>query len=414
MSKHPLTLPLILLATLLAGCVAQPAAAVPVSTEPATSEWIEPATPSPAAPAVPQAILDQLPKLQAAGLRIQENAQGWALVSRTGNATVSAAQAPNMISIVDETGAAIEYSADSYELREMAVVGLDSIQLVKDTQGNVERFYLEEENVWVTPIEQFGDFARLKEDINLCPRIEKEDVWSGRWLGSVTLVDTDPISENVKLPDYMMYWLTSAPGGYWIMLQDVVDGLPDVSGHAHLGINRDNDYRDFLNCGLLRSENGEDMVLATERVITPDRKRLYLSYGFGYGPGGEWSLVENVYYGSSFYNLVDSVLLARDTPKPDGYAAKVLRPLIFFEAAEGALIKEWLGGSVANAPSTGNYLYDLPQNDPTGIFSDFDSIPLVRGQIQEAGPEISKLQYMILMSTWIGSIFPDYFTSAQN
>ncbi|MCW5878082.1 MAG: hypothetical protein KIS80_04360 [Anaerolineales bacterium] len=422
MSKQLLTRFFIFLAILIGGCAGQPTVILQASTEVATSaELIETATPSPSAPAVPQAILDQLPKLQAAGLRIEENDEGWALVGRTGDASVRATEAPNMISIIDETGAVIEYSADRYELREMDVVGLDSIQIVKDAQGNVERFYLEEEDVWVTPIEQFSDFARLKEDINLCPRIENEDVWRGVWLRSVALADTEPMPENITLPDYFMYRVNKAPTSYWVMLQDVVNGLQDVSGHINLGINRENDYRKYLSCALTQAENGADVLVGAERVFTPEGKRLYLSYGWGYSHNGEWSLTDTR-YGSQLYNLLDSVLLAKDNSARQGHASVILRPLIFFGAYAGAFdgtTQGWLGG-VTGASSPGYELYSLPQNNPLALRANFEQTIKEQqrqlpygGEIIRAGPEIAKLQRMILMSTWIGDIAPEYFASSK-
>lgn len=383
-------------------------------------ELIETATPSPLALAIPQAILDQLPKLQAAGIRIEQNDEGWALINRTGDASVRATEAPDMISIIDETGAILEYSADRYELREMDVVGLDSIQLMKDAQGNVERFYLEEEDVWVTPIEQFGDFARLKEDINLCPRIENEDVWRGRWLRSVALADTEPMPEDVKLPDYMMYRVTKAPTSYWVMLHDVVSGLQDTSGHSNLGINQENDYRKYLSCALTQNESGEEMLLGTERVFTPDGKRLYLTYGWGQEWSTDGSWANDIRYGSYLWNIIDSVLLARDVPKTSGHESVALRPLIYFGSYAGApdgTAQGWLGG-VNGSASPGYELYNLPQNDPLSILPNFEEIIREKqrelpygGQIIEAGSEIAELQRMILMSTWIGQIIPSgYFT----
>jgi hypothetical protein len=423
MSKQPLTRFFIFLAILIGGCAGQPTVNLQASTEVAIgAELIETATPSPLAPAVPQAILDQLPKLQAAGLRIEENDEGWALVGRTGDASVRATEAPNMISIIDETGAVIEYSADRYELREMDVVGLDSIQIVKDAQGNVERFYLEEEDVWVIPIEQFGDFARLKEDINLCPRIENEDVWRGIWLRSVALADTEPMPENVKLPDYFTYWVTKAPTSYRVMLQDVVNGLPDVSSHANLGINQENDYRKYLSCALTQTESSEQILLAAERVFTPEGKRLYLTYGVGQ-EWGNWT--EDINYHNKFLmNFVDSVLLARSIPATGKEASVELRPLIYFGAYAGAFdgtSQGWLGG-VSETPSTGYELYNLPQNNPLTLRANFEQTIKEQqrqlpygGQIVEVGSEIAKLQEMILMSTWIANIYPEfYFTSPQN
>lgn len=383
---------------------------VPILTED-LGQLIDVATVTPTRIPVPAVILDQLPKLQAAGLRIEQNDEGWALINHTGDASVRATEAPDMISIIDETGAILEYSADRYELREMNVVGLDSIQLMKDAQGNVERFYLEEEDVWVTPIEQFGDFARLKEDINLCPRIENEDVWRGRWLRSVALADTEPMPENVKLPDNMIYYLTSTPTGYYILLQDVVDGLLDASGHINLGINQENDYRKYLSCALTQNESGEEMLLGTERVFTPDGKRLYLTYGWGQEWSTDGSWADDIPYGSHLYNIVDSVLLARDVPKVSGHESVMLRPLISWNF-DNPPHDEWYG-VVEGEYAAGGELYKNPINNPENMIPNFEQIPLVRGQIKEAGPEIAKLQRMIVMSTWIGQIIPSgYFTSS--
>lgn len=383
-----------------------------VSSSPDIDPTIKPTIEStPTAEPAPASLESQMSLLKPAGYKLQHSAEGWELLDRNGKSVLISKEAAT-ITIIAENGDELLFPAEDFEVKKTIGAGVDFILTVKNPEGKVDHFFLDKEGSWVTPIEQQTD----PNVIENYTQVELNDLWDGRMLYS-EMLNAQQFPEGTIVPDYFTYWLTNSPTGFYVMLQDVVNGLPDVSGDSNLKIHSDNDYRRYINFSRSQTPSGVEVVIGTEQVLMPDGKTsLFLHYVYGQ----EWPWDKDIKYGSHQYNLIDSVFLKNTTPAKPNHVYVAMRPVIFFETFDPDLMNKW-GGIVQSNPDTaGTELYKLPQNKPVTILPNFENTihemqPQLPwdGQVTKVGSEIDVLQYMGLLSTWAYTVSPDYFNPSK-
>lgn len=364
----------------------------------------------------PESLTRQESQLILAGYTIQATPEGIQLVNREGLAVLSSTE-PQMIKISTQSGEK-EFSQNTFVVRETIGAGVENILTIQSQQGEVEYFFLDRTNEWVTPIEQQTN----PKEIENYPQIDINDIWNGRALYS-ELLSAEPFPEGTLVPDQLAYtlWRTGG-GGYLVKIQHLVDGNYDTQLAFYRDlIRQNNDYQRWIAFYRSQTPDGIDVLIGTEQILSTDGETsIFLHYIFG----PEWPWEDDYRFPSGrTLNLIDNVFQATDpsVSDPNNELGRVIRPVItvVYEDPElaGRGIQILPGGAENNPPAAGGNLYlNFNQNNPVNVREDLAQ--LISNAAETTGPtvyvsavgsEIEDMQYIALMGTLNHVITPEYF-----
>lgn len=368
-------------------------------------------------PVVPESFTEQLDILQDQGFKLENKDGVWMFVEGDSGKEVIAAKDETTVVVKTQSGEELEFPQESFEVKEVSGVGVSAILTLENTDGSVEYFYLnhEDNEYWTTPLEIQANPEVIE---NYTP-IELEDVWSGRLLFSELLI-AEPFPEGTAVPDKFVYQMFRFPKGVLIELDSYFDESTQNLGNPGYqdNIDKDNDYRKWVAFYTITMSNGENAIIATQQVLSQDGEN---SVFFHHIFGSEWPWDRNYSDAGFGVNVIDTVFLARDIENHnasniEGWA---ISPAIFFEGAT----PEWQSNFFSvgfNPPRTtaGAQFYEMENNNPLFLRPDLEGIIEdalqnlnTGGYVTDAGEEIYKLQYMMLLGHG-GTRFPqDYFES---
>lgn len=333
-------------------------------------------------------------------------------------ATLGATETPNVSKIVLESGEAVEFLNTAFEDVPVEAAGIESIQVVKNSAGEVQYFYLDKEGYWVTPIE----FQTNPEDLENYTQITLEDMWSGRVLYSEAL-RAEPFAEGAMVPDKFVYELWRYPRGTAV---DLIAWF-DESAYNHSSpdfqevVNVSNDYRRWIAFYKLIDPSGDELIVGTQQVLNSDGKTsLFFHHQFG----KEMNWDENHGDLNSKYTVLNSVFNARDPGNADDSQRFFVNPTIFFQGITPEATEQFFsifGTPSSRPPTSGIELYQNSLNNPLLIATGLETMittamqnPDFRygGNLPFSGDEIEKLQYMFLLGG-ISTVHKDYLSSGN-
>jgi hypothetical protein len=199
----------------------------------------------------PASVMESLAELQNIGYTVKQTAEGISLISPDGHSLLTAT-AEKQVIVPGKNGETIQIAEGEYhyEMVPTKGVGVEFIQTMKDSEGNIQYMYLDKVGYWDTLAEVGTDLSNPER----FPSCEMDDVWSGRLLYTELLTIAKEFPEGTVVPDRYFYNLKHGNQGYYVQLEAVINGLNESSGHENLGINVNNDFQN--NCGISLPNSG--------------------------------------------------------------------------------------------------------------------------------------------------------------
>lgn len=232
---------------------------------------------------------------------------------------------PSIKTIRLETGEEFDFPLQAFENVSTIVAGIESIQVVRNTAGEVEYFLLPEKGYWVAPIE----INTNPDNIENYPQISLEDGWDERLLYSEAL-EARPFPEGTAVPDRFVYKLLRSPLGSHIQLV----GWFDESEYNYSdpgfqeNINIDNDYKRWIAFYRSTTPNETEVLVATQQMLSADGENSYLIHWIF---GEEWNWTRDQ---DSKRNLIDSLFKAADPNHQGDFDRWRIAPSVYYFTAE--------------------------------------------------------------------------------